>query len=327
MKKNLFLGILIFASFSTYAQVLLEDKDGDVIVRNQFKKDDNISLIKLNTGDESLGFDYITSTKSKNENDYLINEFGVKAKPTEGYATVFSNNQLSPGVKFSYAITKVRIFSKKITDPFIDWAGIEFNYDLNQYSLFNRNNAFKDQFFEKNFNAVNAYINYNYLVTTGGSSINSKLLFTVKAGYSKRNNYDDLNSVTVEDVNSIIDPVTSTQRQITTTKTLKEGSFEEFNVYPLIFAVTKLTPTDSPASPDTKKLRIGYTAYFKNLASVALPKQDLGLIFFLTKQDKSGIRNPVFGLDIQADDPFNIYNTNNSFQSRITLGFTTIFSL
>lgn len=327
MKRNISLVILIFISLSSYGQVLLEDKDGDVILRNQFKKDDNTSLIKLNTGDESLGFNYIISTKSKDENNYKINEFGIKVKPTEGYATVFDNNQFSPGVRFSYAITKVRVFSKSIVNPFIDWAGIELNYDFNKYSLFNRSNAFKDQFYSKNFKALTAYISYNYLVTSGGSSINSKLLFSLKAGYAKRNNYQALNSVTIDDVNSIIDPVTSTERQITETRVSKEGSFEEFDVYPLIFAVTKLTATDSSQSPDAKKFKIGYTAYFKNLASAALPKQDAGIIFFLTKQDKSGIRNPVFGLNLQAGDPFNIQHTNTGFQSRITVGFTTIFSL
>ncbi len=327
MQKIIFLAIFVFISVSSFEQVLLEDKDGDIILRNQFRKDDNISLIKLNTGDQSLGFNYIISTKSKDENNYKINEFGIKAKPTEGYAAVFSNNQFSPGIKFSYALTKVRLFSRNVKDPFIDWANIELNYDLDKYSLFNQSNTFEKQFYSKNFNAVNVYFNYNYLITSGGRSINSKLLFTIKAGYSKRNNYDDLNSVTVEDAVSITDPGTSTERQISKTRTSKEGNFEELDVYPLIFAVTKLTATDSPESPDAKKLKIGYTAYFKNSASASLPAQNLGIIFFLTKQDKSGIRNPVFGLNLQADDPFNIQNANAGFESRITVGFTTIFSL
>lgn len=327
MRKIIFLPFFVFISVSSFEQVLLEDKDGDVILRNQFKKDDNTSLIKLNTGDQSLGFNYIISTKSKDENNYKINEFGIKANPTEGYATVFSSNQFSPGIRFSYAITKVRIFSKNIKNPFIDWGSIELNYDLDKYSLFNRTNTLKDQFYSKNFNAVNAYISYNYLVTSGGSSINSKLLFSIKAGYSKRNNYDELNSVTVEDAFSITDPGTSIERRITRTRTSREGDFEELDVYPLIFSVTKLTATDSPESADAKKLKIGYTAYFKNLASAALPAQNLGVIFFLTKQDKSGIRNPVFGLNLQSDDPFDNQNTGSGFQSRITIGFTTVFSL
>ncbi len=150
---------------------------------------------------------------------------------------------------------------------------------------------------------------------------------TLKIGYSKRNNYDNLTSVVVEDSKSVIDLASSTERRITKVKNLKQGNFKEFDAYPLILAFTILTKTDPAPDSNAKKLRVGFTAYFKNLASTNLPEQNLGAMFFLTKQDKNGIRNAVFGLDIQADDPFNVNNTNVGFQNRITVGFTTVFSL
>ncbi len=125
MKKITLITILNFIYLVSYEQILLEDKNGDVIVRNQFKANDNTAFIKLNTGEQTLGFNYIISTKLNNANNYTINEFGIKVKPTEGYASVFSNAQFSPGIKLSYAITKLRIFSKSIKNSFIDWAGFE----------------------------------------------------------------------------------------------------------------------------------------------------------------------------------------------------------
>ena len=327
MKQLIFIIVSIIISSTSFTQVLLEDKDGDGIVRNTIPSDDNVSLIKLNTGEQSIGFNYISSTQLKNLNKYTIREFGVKAKSTEGFASVFSNNQFSPGIKFSYALTAVRIFSTSTLSKFIDWGGIDLSYDINKYSLFKRDTVFKNQLYSNSFKGLNLYFNYNYLVTAGNSSINSKLLFSLKFGYSRRNNYDDLNAVTIEDRSIIIDPITSTQRQIITSRTVKAGSLEEFDTYPLIFSITKLTPTDATTSSNANKLRLGYTFYIKNLASPSLvPQQDMGIIFFLTKQ-KNGYRNPVFGLNLQANDPLDNQKLNNGLQKRISIGFTTNFTL
>ena len=77
MKHLLFLAVLLFFSTTSFEQILLEDKDGDGIVRNIIPSDDNISLIKLNTGEQSLGFNYVISTQLKNLNKYNIREFGI----------------------------------------------------------------------------------------------------------------------------------------------------------------------------------------------------------------------------------------------------------
>lgn len=319
--------LLIFKGTISYQQVLLEDIEGDVILRNNFKADENLSLIRLNTGDQSLGFTYFTSTELKNGNEYYIKEFGAKARPTEGFASVFANKQFSPGVKFNYAFTKVRIFSAKTTDPFLDWGGVEVGYNIDRYSLFKRDTLFANQFFSKSFRGLDILLNYNYLITKGSEAINSRLLLNVKVGYSRRNNYNSLNSVNVDDVTIIVDSVTLIERQIVRTRNSREGDYKEFDAFPLIFSITQLPKTDPDDSPDAKKLRLGYTAYFKNIASNGIPEQDLGIIFYLAKQIESGVRTPVLGLNIQVEDPFNVEDINTSLQSRISVGFTSIFTL
>lgn len=366
MKKIIAFTALFFCIRNAMGQVLLEDKNGDVIVRNQFHVDGNASFIKLNTGDQSLGFTYITTNRNFRPSSYRISEFGVKAKPTEGFASVFANSQFSPGVKFSYSLTKVRIFSHD--DPprkagFFDWGGLEINYDVNKYSLYRADTTFVNQFYSKTFKPLSLFLNYNYFVTQG--ELNSKLLISFKGGYSRRSTYDDLKTIEIQDITSITDPATLTTRQVINKRSARAGQYQEFDAYPLSLAFTFLTKTDAPTiirefdsvvfrqdtatrgdtilitrsqstvrvqrfipNPDVKKLRLGITAYLKNIASNNLPNTRIGAIFFLTKQDeKTGARAPVFGITIQADDPFDVNKVNNGLQNRIAVGFTSVFTL
>jgi hypothetical protein len=336
MKKIIVAGLFSIIAMRGYAQVLLEDKDGDQIANNSPVYTNSsttgiqgihLSLIKLNTGDQSLGFNYISTTKNFNPANYGIHEFGVKAKPTEGFAAVFSNGQFSPGIRATYSYTHVPLLKDNVN--YVDWGGINFSYDLDKFPLYRRDTAYAYQFSSKTFKALNIGVNYNAL-------IKQMWIMNLRAGYSRRNNYEDLNSVEVQEMSSIVDPTSSAIRQIIEKRSAKEGRFEEFDAYPLIIAFTKATSSDDPNSPNpaiaanAKKLKLGFTLYLKNLTTKDLPKTDAGVIFFLTQQDNkqnNGVRIPVFGINIQANDPFDVKNLNNGLQQRLTVGFTTIFSL
>ena len=327
--------LLMIAGIESKAQVLLEDRNGDQIANNAPIYANtgagvpgiNLSLIKLNTGDQSFGFNYITTTKNFNPSNYRIVEFGLKARPTEGYAAVFTNGQFSPGFRASYSYTKVPLL--KTGSGYTDWGGFNVNYDVDKYTLYRRDTTFSTQFSSKTFKGIHLGLNYNAL-------INSIWIMNCRVGYSRRNNYDDLNSVDVEDYNVITDPSSRVVRQIIRKRTAREGIFKEYDTYPFILAFTKATSSDDPSDPDpvvkanSKKLKIGYTVYLKNLVSNELPQSDLGLIFFLTQQDNKqnkGVRMPVFGLNIQASDPFDVQKQNGGLLDRLSLGFTSVFSL
>jgi hypothetical protein len=326
MKKIFIVISLTLLAGKSYEQILLEDKKGDQIANNSPIYTNkaglsgiNVALIKLNTGDQSLGFNYITTTKSINPSNYKIHEFGVKAKSTEGFASVFNNWQFSPGLRFDYSLTKVHIF-KDVTD-YIDWGGITLSYDINKYSLYKKDTTFSNQFYSQNFKGLNIAFNYNALVK-------NSWIVNVKAGYSRSNNYDDLVAIDVQDISSITDPATSTVRQVIRKRSAKEGNFSEFDAYPITIALIKATPTDVSGAPYATKLRFGYTIYLKNIASnIDIPNTTVGAVFFLTEQAKNGVRSPVFGLNIQAADPFDIHHLNTGLSNRIGVGFTTIFSL
>lgn len=322
MKKLIQIQIITLISISSYSQVLLEDKTGDQIANNfsMFGTNgiSNLALIKINSSDQTLGFNYFISNANSDPSNYKIHEFSVKAKPTEGYAAVFSNGQFSPGVKLGYSYTKVPLLADK--NDYTDWLTINTGYDISKYLLYKKDTVFKEQVYNQNFKGFNLSFNYNAL-------IKSKYILSLKAGYVRSNNYDDLKSLEVKDIISFFDTASSTQRQTIKTKAAKEGKFEDFDTYPLVISFTRTTQTDVIGSAAASKLRIGYTIYLKTIASKELPKTTAGLIFFLTKQDKSGVRSPVFGINLQATDPFDVQDKNNGLLNRIGIGFTSVFTL
>ena len=316
---------LLFAVFmlvkTVSAQVLLEDKDGDKIVNNNILVNPQVSrlsLIKLNTGDQSLGFSYFTSSALHDPAKYAVQEFGLKASPTAGYAAVFRNGQFSPGIKANYGFTLVNPFNRATTSKTVDWLSVDLGYNYDKYLLYQPISAFADQLYNKISQTYLATLSYNFLLS-------SKFIINLKTGYNRRNNYADLSSVEVKDITTINNG--NTQRQVQSSSTASQGNYVEYNAFPQIVSFTRATQTDDPSSENANKLRLGYTLFVKNQFSSYLDKTDAGVIFFLTKQDKSGIRNPVLGFIIQAVNLFDTQHLENGLQNRIRVGFTTNFSL
>lgn len=322
--KKIYLLIIIFLLLKTAsAQILLEDKDGEKIVNNNAilrPEISRLSLIKLNTGDQSLGFSYFISSALHDPAKYSVQEFGLKAAPTAGYAAVFKNGQFAPGIKANYGFTLVNPFNRSMMSKTIDWTSLELNYGLNQYLLYQPNASFNNQIFTRISHTFQANLSYNTL-------IKSRFILNLKAGYSRRNNYNNLGQVEITDITSTVNAPTATTRQVVETLTAAQGNFLEYNAFPQIISFTRATQTDAEGSADAAKLRVGYTLFAKNEFSSYLDKTDAGVILFLSRQDKSGIRNPVFGFIIQAVNLFDTQHLDNGLQKRIRVGFTTNFSL
>ncbi|MGI4751725.1 MAG: hypothetical protein ACRYFB_13930 [Janthinobacterium lividum] len=322
--KKIYLTLTVFMLLKTAsAQVLLEDKDGEKIVNyNAVLTPDisRLSLIKLNTGDQSLGFSYFISSALHDPAKYVVQEFGLKAAPTAGYAAVFKSGQFSPGIKANYGFTLVNPFNRSTLTKTVDWLSLDLGYNFDKYLLYQPNAAFADQVYYKISQTYQALLSYNVL-------INSKFIVNLKTGYSRKNNYTDLSSVEVNDITSTTNAATNTQRQVISASTAAIGNYVEYNAFPQIISFTRATKTDEASSADAGKLRIGYTLFIKNQFSSYLDKTDAGAIIFLARQDKSGIRNPVLGLVIQAVNLFDTQHLDNGLQNRIRIGFTSNFSL
>lgn len=320
--KKLYLTLTIFILLKTVsAQVLLEDKDGEKVVNYSAvlrPEISRLSLIKLNTGDQSLGFSYFISSALHDPAKYAVQEFGLKAAPTAGYAAVFRNGQFSPGIKANYGLTLVNPFNRSTLTKTVDWASLDLGYNFDQYSLYQPDASFNNQIYSKTSHSFRASLSYNLL-------LGSKFILNFKAAYARQNNYSNLNQVEITDINSMV--TTTTTRQVSNTTIAAQGRFVEYNAFPQVVSFTRATKTDAEGSADASKLRIGYTLFIKNQFSSYLNKTDAGAIIFLSRQDKSGIRNPVLGLILQAVNLFDTQRLDNGLQKRILIGFTSNFSL
>lgn len=320
--KKLYLTLTIFILLKTVsAQVLLEDKDGEKVVNYSAvlrPEISRLSLIKLNTGDQSLGFSYFISSALHDPAKYAVQEFGLKAAPTAGYAAVFRNGQFSPGIKANYGLTLVNPFNRSTLTKTVDWASLDLGYNFDQYSLYQPDASFNNQIYSKTSHSFRASLSYNLL-------LGSKFILNFKAAYARQNNYSNLNQVEITDINSMV--TTTTTRQVSNTTIAAQGRFVEYNAFPQVVSFTRATKTDAEGSADASKLRIGYTLFIKNQFSSYLNKTDAGAIIFLSRQDKSGIRNPVLGLILQSVNLFDTQRLDNGLQKRILIGFTSNFSL
>ncbi len=324
--KQTFFFLIVFLLFvqDITAQLLLENKTGDVqfvplisITETQTQKSSGI--IKLNTGDQSIGIDYFNAPNAIGSPKYKFWSFGAKAKPTEGYASVLKNGQFSPGITLSGAITQVKLFDREATKPennFFDWGALYFNYAINKYQLYKSDTLFKNQVYSTNFNGLGLGINYNIL-------LKSSLLISVKFGYARKNNYNDLNGIEVRDTKIYFDTASNTRRDIITTKTAKQGTFKEFDSYPFSLALTKLTSDD----PSNKGLSFGYSIYLNvSPTNTDKPNTTTGCILYLAKM-KEGISTPTLGLNFQFSDFFDVNGINNGLLKRLSVGLTTNFSI
>ncbi|MBS1771442.1 MAG: hypothetical protein JST82_01190 [Bacteroidetes bacterium] len=303
------------------AQQLLETKDGNplffpvMLDPSVTGSHTNRGLIKANTSDQSIGMEYYRVRGPINLVAPAFFNAGIKAKPTEGYATVFKNGQFSPGVTLSMSLTKVKIFDRIATRPdnhFIDWGSLYINFSNNKYMLYRADTTYKNQFINQTFNGIGLGVNYNAL-------INSKYLVSIKIGYARKDNYNSLSDIEVKDVKTIFDSATNTTRQVVTGKTVKQGKYAEFDSYPLSISFTRLT--DDGAAENVYD--VGYSLYM-NVAPTngELPKTNAGGILFLTKV-KDHVSSPILGLNFQFSDFFDVDRVNNGLFKRMSIGFTT----
>lgn len=328
--RNIFVIMSVAGAISNVnAQILIDDKSGDPIGNNlpQIGGGKNLSLIRLSTGSQSLGFTHFISTGTKDAADYAIHEFSLKTRPTDGIGPLISNGQFAAGIKLNYAYTKVNVFSGSRPGGYIDWGGFSASYDIDKYTLAKKDTPYASQVYSENFNGLSFNVFYNGL-------INSKWIFHSRVGYSYLSNIEELAAVNANDVVFVsTDPSGTSQREVVKTKAAKQGSYKEYDGYPVVLSITRATRSDDPKSADAKeaaaatKLRVGFTAFIKNVISERRPRTTTGVVIFLAKQDKSGVRSPVLGVSIQAKDPFDVLKKGNSLQNRLGVGFTTTISL
>lgn len=198
---------------------------------------------------------------------------------------------------------------------FLDWATLYANYDINNYSLFKQDTTFKNQIFTKNFKGLSIGVIYNILVK-------SKYQFSMKVGYERINNFNELKKRVLQDVISEYDPDTNTTRNKIEEREAREGLYKEGDIYPVRFSFTKLIPYIESSN----SYNMGYSIYFNsNPRNGYKPVSNLGAVIYLAK---SGDVNqiPVLSINFQINDIFDVKGLNNGILNRFGIGLSTNFT-
>lgn len=322
--------LLIFlCSTFSYAQQVLETKEGDqlfnpLISSSVTSEVKTAALVKANVSDQTLGGEFYiklpNNPKPENDQRYWYINVGVKAKPTEGYASVFRNNQFSPSTDVKFAISKFKLFDKNDPTPpdrFTDWISLYLDISGNKYQFYRNDTTFQSQLYSKVFTGYGIGINYNMLLHT-------KYLLAINLGYSRKSNFSDLDEIEVRDIQSEYDTLTATNRTVTKTKTARFGEkYSEFDNWNLKLSLTRLTDDGH----EDKTFQFGYSLYtdfrFPQNTKSTL---NAGVILFLA-QTKKYVSSPILGIDLGFTDLFDSKGANNGLIKRFSIGLTSVISI
>lgn len=322
MKKYVLIFMLFSIPLLTYSQVLLETIDGDEITLNPIGLSNSIIIGNLNSSEQSLQFRTLFALPNKN--GVLPNSFftlGLKGKPSDGIFTLFSGGNFNPSANINLSYTKVHLFSNRdnAESNFTDFFSIKGEYSVNKLTLFKSDTIFKNQINNFNFEGGGLSFNYNALVS-------GKNLFTLSIGYLSKNNYSKLESIEIRDYKTIVDTISGTSREYGKVVNGKSGNYKEFESFPIRFGYTYCP---SEHEDDKDKLKFGFSIYYTSEFGKFIPSHNFGTLLFLTKQTEktSGIRVPIIGIGIQANDLTDNANKGNNLSKRVSFNLTTTFNI
>ena len=311
MKKTLSFFLLTIPSF-LYCQVLVESIKGEDISLYPNNISNILTLGGVNISEQSIKLKLIYPLANKK---YLT--FGIEGKPSNGILSILSGGNISPSTKLSLVYTKKNIFSS--SHNIFDFFSIYTSYSVNKYTIISLDTIFEHQVNNKTFRGGSILFNYNAI-------INGKHLISLIIGNSRENNYSKLNDIVIKDYKVISDPKTGYNREISKTSINgKSGKFEEYDRYPVRIGYTLCPPTDLKGS---EKARLGYTCYYSCDFGKTIPIHNIGTILLYTTQDKkTGVRTPLFGFGVQANDISDNLNKKTSLMNRLTVNLSTTIVL
>ena len=319
MKFTKFYSLLIglISPLALFAQALLESADGEELLQNPMGVTGSSLIGNFNVSEQSAQFraTFVLPHQGILPDQYLT--LGLKGKPTNGIATLFSGGKMDMGTNINLGYTKINIFSGMMSH-FTDYITFKANFNVNKYTIFNPEEKFKDQFQSIHFRGGGVSVNYNNLVA-------GKNLFTVSAGYLFKNNFLSLPAVEIRDFKSIYNEETKTNREYGTTVNSRTGNFKKYHSIPLHMAYT-LTPSEF--KDEQEDIKFGFSTYYLAELGNYNSAHHIGAILFLTKLNfDTGVRIPVIGLGIQVNDVTGKISQQETFRERISLNLTTAFNI
>ena len=291
------------------AQVTLKNVQGEQIFSPIIDKNQTGTLISLNTGTTSLGFEYYFTDKSKDPSTYYIFRLGASAKATAGLGPLISNGQLSPGTDITASYTKVRLFAPVVFNhKFFDWLSLDAAYSIDQFKLFKSDTTFSEQIYNQRFRGFKLIASYNMML---GSAMRDYICISV--GYIRKNNYSDLTSVDIHDFTQVENTSPEVTRRYGNTVNAKQGLYKEYDSYPLNFSYTYV-PFQNRYQSNTKTKSVTTVTYVRTVAqsdtvykdgidsegnhirvlSVITHRPKIDTVTTITKPEEVKVENPFF---------------------------------
>ncbi|HEY5123857.1 MAG TPA: hypothetical protein VIK14_09000 [Ignavibacteria bacterium] len=320
MKFIIIILAIIIIPIVSFGQVLLETIDGEEISLNPNGLSNSILIGNLNSTEQSIQFR--TMFALPHRNGVLPNSFitlGLKGKPSDGIFTLFSGGNFNTSTNINLSFTKIHLFSNEdnLESKFTDFYSIKADYNVNKQTIFKTDTLFNKQINNVNFEGNGLSFTYNALIS-------GKYLLTFIVAYSHKDNYSKLETVEVKDFKTIVDSLSGTTRQYGKVVNGKMGNYQEFDRFPLRLGYT-YCPSESKEDKD--KLKFGFTLYYSSEFGKNIPVHNIGALLFLTMQNDSGIRTPIIGLGLQANDLNDNMNKNNALTKRVSINLTTTFNI
>lgn len=292
-----------------------------------------LGMISFSTTDKKIDFNYYNLFTPKNGHYFFV---GVAASGEikNSFATLFANKNIVSGaeakLRFGYQLfSKTEDWDKLIgtkrnadviedlmanyTKPKSDlWAVLNVGFSGSSFKLFFPDSTFASQIQKTPFTGIDVSAGFNYW---SAKFAYSTFLAGATIGIKRTNNFDDLDETTRQDVRTISDPTTSTNRTITLKETVYSGKYKETTVYPLNF--------DFYFVPH-KLENIAFLAFSKtDISKTDKPKTRLGFgIYFLKNQNAF---NPLAGLVFDYGDVFNVDKSDDYKKSinKFRIGIST----
>lgn len=310
MKAVILICLLIGSPLLLRGQVLLETQQGDIVTFAPNAVTSSLFGV-LNANDQSLSVRFLYGLP--NPVGVLPKKyfsFGLKAKPTNGIASLISDGKLSAGANISAAFTKIDLFT--CGGKYLDFVTINTSYEAFKYDLFKADTLFKSQIYSKRFKGFNLGLSYNLLVKGAH-------LFVVSMGYSRKNNISSLKLIDITDQTASYDS-SGVNRTLSNKLSARKGTYKEFDRYPIRVSYTYVPPDGGVG------VKPGWSLYLKRDSSEDKRIMDLGVLLFFTTS-KIGSRMPVVGINLQADDFSDVQRRNNGLLNRLSLGLTSVFPI
>lgn len=310
----------VFLPSILVAQSLMETVGGDEIFVNPNGLINNFLLGSINPTEQSLQiktFYALPNPSGITPNKYFV--IGAKGKPSDGIATLFSGGKFNPSNNFNISYIKIFLFADRDNEKskIIDFVTLKFDQTVNKYTLFRPDSVFNNQINNFNFNGSALTVNYNLL-------IKGRHLASAIFGYSRQNNYSDLEQTEIRDFKTIMD-LSGKIKEYGKTITGRLGEYKEYDRFPLRLSYT-ICPSEDEKDKD--KLKSGFTLYYSANLGKTKPVTNLGFVLFLTKpSEKTGIRNSIINLGVQANDFFDVKNKETALKKRLVFTLATIFNL